>query len=48
VAAQAGRVRLLRRGRGGHAAADAMLDELVLTEATLRPRRAAIREAEAA
>jgi NAD(P)H-dependent FMN reductase len=29
-------------------AADAMLDELVLTEATLAPRRAAIREAEAA
>jgi NAD(P)H-dependent FMN reductase len=29
-------------------AADAMLDELVLSEATLAPRRAAIREAEAA
>jgi NAD(P)H-dependent FMN reductase len=29
-------------------AADAMLDELVLAEATLRPRRTAIREAEAA
>ena len=29
-------------------AADAMLDELVLSEAVLRPRRAAIREAEAA